>query len=232
MRSPRPRSRASTPAPRSCTTTSTCSVRRHEAAARYREGWEPVLEQRPDALLYPTINGIGPSRSGTRTSRPLAETIGLRIGVIDPGSVNLGAGLRVRELRERHRVPAARSANAIISCPACRSSSPGSCRAALSYWRAGKLPPGTMLRFYFGGEPRSRPPAASGSACRRRRRRSTRTSRCSTGARCRGRWPSSATTSSPPSSHARPGARWPPPRRPRGPQRAVPSPTRSWWQKR
>ena len=30
------------------------------AAARYLEGWDPVLEQRPDALLYPTINGIGP----------------------------------------------------------------------------------------------------------------------------------------------------------------------------
>jgi uncharacterized protein (DUF849 family) len=28
---------------------------------------------------------------------------------------------------------------------------PGFLRAALAYWRAGKLPPGTMLRFYFGG---------------------------------------------------------------------------------
>ena len=28
---------------------------------------------------------------------------------------------------------------------------PGFLRATLAYWRAGKLPPGTMLRFYFGG---------------------------------------------------------------------------------
>jgi uncharacterized protein (DUF849 family) len=28
---------------------------------------------------------------------------------------------------------------------------PGWLRAALAYWRAGKLPDGTMLRFYFGG---------------------------------------------------------------------------------
>ena len=28
---------------------------------------------------------------------------------------------------------------------------PGFLRAALAYWRAGKLPAGTMLRFYFGG---------------------------------------------------------------------------------
>ena len=29
------------------------------AAARYLEGWQPVVAARPDALLYPTINGIG-----------------------------------------------------------------------------------------------------------------------------------------------------------------------------
>ena len=62
-----------------------------EAAARYREGWEPVLAQRPDALLYPTINGIGPVEERYSHIAPLAETGGLRIGVIDPGSVNLGA---------------------------------------------------------------------------------------------------------------------------------------------
>ncbi len=27
-----------------------------EAAARYLEGWQPVLAARPDALLYPTVN--------------------------------------------------------------------------------------------------------------------------------------------------------------------------------
>jgi uncharacterized protein (DUF849 family) len=34
---------------------------------------------------------------------------------------------------------------------------PGFLRAALSYWRAGKLPPGTMLRFYFGGSENEAP---------------------------------------------------------------------------
>jgi len=29
------------------------------AAARYLEGWQPVLATRPEALLYPTINGVG-----------------------------------------------------------------------------------------------------------------------------------------------------------------------------
>ena len=37
-------------------------------AARYREGWEPVLAERPDALVYPTINGVGDPRRGSATS--------------------------------------------------------------------------------------------------------------------------------------------------------------------
>jgi uncharacterized protein (DUF849 family) len=121
-----------------------------DAAARYREGWEPILAERPDALLYPTINGIGPVEERYSHITPLAETIGLRIGVIDPGSVNLGAGFAYvnsgsdidyqRELCARHGL-----------VPGMSIFEPGFLRAALSYWRAGKLPPGTMLRFYFGG---------------------------------------------------------------------------------
>ena len=122
----------------------------HDAAARYREGWEPVLAQRPDALLYPTINGIGTVEERYSHITPLAETIGLRIGVIDPGSVNLGAGFAYvnsgsdidyqQALCERHGL-----------VPGMSIFEPGFLRAALAYWRAGKLPPGTMLRFYFGG---------------------------------------------------------------------------------
>jgi 3-keto-5-aminohexanoate cleavage enzyme len=121
-----------------------------EAAARYREGWEPVLARRPDALLYPTINGVGPVEERYSHITPLAETIGLRIGVIDPGSVNLGAGFAYVnsgadieyqwDLCDRHHL-----------VPGMSIFEPGFLRAALSYWRAGKLPAGTMLRFYFGG---------------------------------------------------------------------------------
>jgi 3-keto-5-aminohexanoate cleavage enzyme len=121
-----------------------------EAAARYREGWEPVLAQRPDALLYPTINGVGSVEERYSHITPLAETIGLRIGVIDPGSVNLGAGFAYvnsgsdiehqRDLCNRHHL-----------VPGMSIFEPGFLRAALSYWRAGQLPAGTMLRLYFGG---------------------------------------------------------------------------------
>ena len=86
-----------------------------ESAARYLEGWNPVFEQRPDALLYPTTN-FGPGVEGAYSHMaPLAETGLLKIGIIDPGSVNFGqldddgvpdaTGLRVHELVRRHPSP-------------------------------------------------------------------------------------------------------------------------------
>src|SRR5262249_48633907 len=61
------------------------------AAARYLEGWRPVLRERPDAVVYPTValGGDVAERFGHVT--PLAESGLVRMGVLDPGSVNLGA---------------------------------------------------------------------------------------------------------------------------------------------
>jgi 3-keto-5-aminohexanoate cleavage enzyme len=121
------------------------------AAARYLEGWEPVLAAQPDALLYPTINGIGAVEERYSHIAALAQSGVLRIGVSDPGSVNLGprfayvnSGSDIDyqlELCERFGL-----------VPTLAIFEPGFLRAALSYWRAGRLPGGTMLRFYFGGE--------------------------------------------------------------------------------
>jgi 3-keto-5-aminohexanoate cleavage enzyme len=120
-----------------------------EVAARYREGWDPVLEQRPDALLYPTINGIGPVEERYSHVAPLAES-GLRIGTIDPGSVNLGAGFAYvnsgSDIEHQWRL-----CNQFGLVPTLAIFEPGFLRAALSYWRAGRLPAGTMIRLYFGG---------------------------------------------------------------------------------
>jgi uncharacterized protein (DUF849 family) len=121
-----------------------------EAAARYREAWDPVLAARPDALLYPTINGIGPVEERYSHIAPLAETGGLRIGVIDPGSVNLGASFAYvnsgSDIEHQWKL-----CDAFGLVPGMPIFEPGFLRAALSYWRAGRLPSGTMLRFYFGG---------------------------------------------------------------------------------
>ena len=58
-----------------------------EAVDRYLEGWRPVLDARPDALIYPTVH-FGESISYEHLV-PLAAA-GLRVGLADPGSVNLG----------------------------------------------------------------------------------------------------------------------------------------------
>src|SRR6266849_3494758 len=61
------------------------------AAERYLEGWQPVLRERPDAIVYPTVALGGSIAERFAHVAPLAESGLVRMGVLDPGSVNLGA---------------------------------------------------------------------------------------------------------------------------------------------
>jgi uncharacterized protein (DUF849 family) len=129
-----------------------------EAAERYLEGWRPVLDSRPDALLYPTIH-FGPPMSYEHLV-PLAESGLLRIGLTDPGSVNLGGvdaqGVprggfvysnsfeniaRAFEICSTHRLG-----------PSLAVYEPGFLRTTLAWWRAGRLPRGAMVKLYFSTE--------------------------------------------------------------------------------
>lgn len=131
-----------------------------ESAARYLEGWEPVLAARPDAILYPTTN-FGPGVEGAYSHMaPLAATGHLQIGIIDPGSVNFGAlgpdgvpaGPGVvyvnsfgdirhqRDLCEELRLG-----------PSVAIFEPGFLRTAMRYHAAGMMPRGAMIKLYFGG---------------------------------------------------------------------------------
>jgi uncharacterized protein (DUF849 family) len=132
-----------------------------DAAARYLEGWEPVLAARPEALLYPTTN-FGPGVEGAYSHmEPLAETGKLRIGIIDPGSVNLG-GVAEDGLPAAPGFVYANSFGDIryqaAVCerlrlgPSMAIFEPGWLRTALIWWRAGRLPRGAMVKLYFGGE--------------------------------------------------------------------------------
>ena len=61
--------------------------------APYLEAWMTILAERPDALLYPTMPGGGPHTTFERRYAhipALAEAGVLRIGLVDPGSVNVG----------------------------------------------------------------------------------------------------------------------------------------------
>ena len=125
-----------------------------QAAERYLEGWRPVLAARPDALVYPTVH-FGRSLSYEHLI-PLAAA-GLRVGLADPGSVNLGGadadGIPQGGFIYRNSFEAIGRAFAICSeaqlGPSLAIYEPGFLRAALAWWRAGRLPQGSMIKLYF-----------------------------------------------------------------------------------
>jgi 3-keto-5-aminohexanoate cleavage enzyme len=144
-----------------------------EVAERYLAGFRPVWAERPDALLYPTINfGAGGLSFG---HLPLLAKEGLRVGLLDPGSVNLGRrgadGLpegafvyatsfdRIREVFDLHAELGLGPSLAIYE--------PGFLYTTLEYWKAGRLPAGTMAKFYLStpnglmGAPFGLPPTAA-----------------------------------------------------------------------
>lgn len=124
------------------------------ATLRYLEGWRPVLEARPDALVYPTVH-FGAS-IGYEHLIPLAAA-GLRVGIVDPGSVNLG-GVDKNGV-PRGGIVYANSfdtiGRAFAICrehelgPSLAIYEPGFLRAAIAWWRSGELPRGSMFKLYF-----------------------------------------------------------------------------------
>jgi 3-keto-5-aminohexanoate cleavage enzyme len=133
-------------------------VSEDEAAERYLEAWRVVLAERPDALWYPTVH------FGTTLSLehlfPIASSGLLRLGLTDPGSVNLGRldeqGVPTGGLVYTNSFEDI--ARGFDICrelqlgPSMAIFEPGFLRAALAYWRAGLLPEGAMVKLYFSGE--------------------------------------------------------------------------------
>jgi 3-keto-5-aminohexanoate cleavage enzyme len=129
-----------------------------EAAERYLEAWRVVLTERPDALWYPTVH-FGTTMSLEHLALITASGL-LRLGLTDPGSVNLG---RIDDQDVPFgRLVYANSFNDIARdfeiCrelrlgPSLAIYEPGFLRTVLAYWRAGRLPAGAMVKLYFSGE--------------------------------------------------------------------------------
>jgi uncharacterized protein (DUF849 family) len=126
-----------------------------EAAERYLEGWRPVLAERPDALLYPTVH-FGRSISYEHLV-PLAESGLLRIGLTDPGSVNLGSvddqGVPVGAFVYANSFESVARAFRICAShrlgPSLAIYEPGFLRTTMAWWRADRLPQGAMVKLYF-----------------------------------------------------------------------------------
>ena len=128
----------------------------------YIEAWRPILRERPDALLYPTMAGGGPHVTiEQRYSHvvTLAEAGLLAQGLVDPGSTNFG-GLDEDGLPRpvdvvyqntyrdaRYMVETCERLGVGMSISIFE---PGFLRFVLAYHRAGRLPRGAMVKLYFG----------------------------------------------------------------------------------
>jgi 3-keto-5-aminohexanoate cleavage enzyme len=131
------------------------------AAERYLEGWRPVVRARPDAILYCTVAVGGSVADRFSHVPPLAASGLMRMGVLDPGSVNLGGAaddglpggvdfLYANTYGDIRSVVAQ-----LEECqlgPSISIFEPGFLRTALVYHRAGRLPRGAFVKLYFGGD--------------------------------------------------------------------------------
>ncbi|HZQ36370.1 MAG TPA: 3-keto-5-aminohexanoate cleavage protein [Dehalococcoidia bacterium] len=136
-------------------------------AGPYLAAYARIRERHPDAILYPTMGG---GTLGGAARVPMAERYAhvdelaraghLRMGLVDPGSVDLG-GL------DRDGLPAALDAvyvntyadtrHMIARCaehrlgPSVSIFEPGFLRLALAYHAKGALPHGALIKLYFSG---------------------------------------------------------------------------------
>lgn len=134
------------------------------AAEPYVRAWRAILAKRPDALLYPTMASASPRTTIEERYAhipALAAAGVLRVGLIDPGSVNVGPldseGLpaavdstytnTLRDARHMFDACTALELGPSISC-----FEPGFVRVAARYAAAGRMPTGALIKFYFGGE--------------------------------------------------------------------------------
>lgn len=129
--------------------------------AVYGDIFSRVLKEFPQVLIYPTWRAFDSAEERHAHLPPLAARGLTRLSYLDPGSTNVGTAL------DEHGQPAG-SHVYINTYDDCRHAldlsralrvgtmvaifEPGFLRVVTAYERAGRLPPGTFVRFYFGGD--------------------------------------------------------------------------------
>jgi uncharacterized protein (DUF849 family) len=130
------------------------------AAARdYLAAWAPILAERPDVLWYPTLCQASGMEAMISHWEPLARAARLRIGAFDPGSTNLGlpgpdglpSGVVYGVSYDDVRTAFAACARLGLG-PSLGIYEPGALRTVLAWRRSGRLPRGSLVKLYFGGE--------------------------------------------------------------------------------
>lgn len=139
-----------------------------EAGARlYLEHFGPIHERFPDAILYPTLVFGKTIQEKTSHLEPLRRLFPLRMGFVDPGSVNLTPTGEDGKPYPTDWVYANSPADIAYKFELCKRLGlgpgmaifePGFLRTALAWVRAGAMPEGASLRFYFGGDSSYRGP--------------------------------------------------------------------------
>ena len=120
------------------------------SAAPYAEAWRPIRAAHPDVLLYATqASGGSGIAIETRWAHhvALARAGLLRVGLVDPGSVNLGGDRVYINTHNDARYMVERCAELGLA-PSVSIFDPSFLRAALAL----DLPPGALIKLYFGGD--------------------------------------------------------------------------------
>lgn len=129
-------------------------------ADAYLAHFRPVLERHPDVVIYPTLVFAAAVEDKTSHIEYLAEDMGLRMGFVDPGSLNLGPTDDVGIPMAAGIVYANSHADIAYKFELCERLGlgpgmaifePGFLRTAMAWAKAGRMPRGAFLRFYLGG---------------------------------------------------------------------------------
>lgn len=129
-----------------------------QAADEYLAAWRPVLAERPDLLWYPTLADGADAVETLSHFELISAEVPLRIGVVDPGSTNLGwegpDGLPRGVVYPNSYADIAlgfETCERLGLGPSLAIYEPGFLRTVEAYAAAGRLPRGAMVKLYFGG---------------------------------------------------------------------------------
>ncbi len=129
----------------------------------YIAAWQRIRAEHRDAIFYPTMAGGGHDITiGRRYAHieTLADTGLLDLGLVDPGTTNIGRFAADGTPRAESLVYQNTYADAVYMIETCRRLhlgmsisifEPGFVRVIAGYLSAGSLPASAFVKFYFGG---------------------------------------------------------------------------------
>ncbi len=121
-----------------------------EAAAElYGTHFAPILAERPDAILYPSVAFSSTVQENIAHVPVLARRCGLRVGLVEAGSVNLAATAYVNTPEDIKVMM--QMCEDLRLAPSISIYEPGFLRHTLRYLKRGRLPRGAFLKLYMGG---------------------------------------------------------------------------------